>query len=228
MEGTLLLSLSPDLRIEQITAPGTMVIVHLISTQRACPCPLCGHASEQIHSRYRRMVADVPCCAKPVRLELEMRKFFCRTPTCPRKIFTERLPDLVEPLARITKRLRAALQALGVATGAAVGSRLAPQLGMDVKPTTLLRFLRTISLPVAQSVQVLGLDDWAFKRGQIYGTILVDLERHRVIDPAFGPPSRNSQRLARAASRDRGDQPRPGWLLRRRRQARSPPSPASG
>jgi len=67
---------------------------------------------------------------------------------------------------------------------------------MQVRPTTLLRSLRTISISAAQTVQVLGLDDWAFKRGQIYGTILVDLERHRVIDPAFGPPSRNGQSLA--------------------------------
>lgn len=182
MEGALLLSLSPELRIDQITVTSTMLMVHLVSTQRACHCPLCGQAAEQIHSRYRRMVADVPSGAKPVRLELEVRKFFCRTPTCPRQIFTERLPDLVEPWARITKRLRVALQAVGVATGAAVGSRLAPQLGMEVRPTTLLRSLRTISIPAAQAVQVLGLDDWAFKRGQIYGTILVDLERHRVID----------------------------------------------
>jgi transposase len=196
MEGALLLSLPPELRIDQITATSTTLKVHLVSTQRACHCPLCGQASEQVHSRYRRMVADVPSGAKPVRLELEVRKFFCRTPTCPRKIFSERLPDLVEPWARTTKRLRVALQALGVTTGAAVGSRLAPQWGMQVRPTTLLRSLRTISISAAQTVQVLGLDDWAFKRGQIYGTILVDLERHRLIDPAFGPPSRNGQSLA--------------------------------
>ena len=91
MEGMLLLSLSPDLWIDQITTTATVLSVHLVSTQLASHCPLCGLASEQVHSRYRRVVADVPCGSKPVSLSLEVRKFFCRTPTCPRKIFTERV-----------------------------------------------------------------------------------------------------------------------------------------
>jgi transposase len=97
-------------------------------------------------------------------------------------IFTERLPDLVQPWARITDRLRSALQALGLATGGEVAARLAPKLGLLMPATTLLRCLRALSAPAAQKVRVLGLDDWAHKRGQTYGTILVDLERHRVID----------------------------------------------
>ena len=182
MEGALLLWLSPDLWIDQITATTTVLLVQLVSTQPASHCPLCGRASEQVHSRYRRVVADVPCGSKPVSLSLEVRKFFCRTPSCPRQIFTERLPDLVQPSARMTNRLRSALQALGLATGGEGGAGLAPKLGMRAAPTTLLRYLRESSSPSVTQVRVLGLDDWAYKRGDTYGTILVDLERHRVID----------------------------------------------
>jgi transposase len=182
MEGMLCLSLSANLWIDQVTPTDTALIVHVVSTQMASHCPLCGQASKQIHSRYRRVVADVPSGSKPVRLHLEVRKFFCGTSTCPRKIFTERLPDLVQPSARKTNRLQLALQALGLATGGEVGSQLAPKLGMQVTPTTLLRCLRAISSPTGKTVRVLGLDDGAYKRGQTYGTILVDLERHRVID----------------------------------------------
>ena len=190
MEGALLLSLSPDLWIDQITATTTALVVHLVSTQPASHCPLCGQASEHVHSRYRRVVADVPCGSKPVSLSLEVRKFFCRTLTCPRQIFTERLPDLVQPSARMTNRLRSALQALGLATGGEGGAGLAPKLGMRTAPTTLLRYLRESSSPSVTQVRVLGLDDWAYKRGDTYGTILVDLERHRVIDLL---PDRNSE-----------------------------------
>jgi len=182
MEGTLLLSLSPDLRIDQITPTATGLRVHLVSTQPASHCPLCGQASEQVHSRYRRVVADAPCGLKPVSLSLEVRKFFCHTPTCPRKIFTERLPDLVQPWARMTNRLRAALQALGMVTGGEGGAGLAPKLGMRVTPTTLLRGMREVSTPAVTKVRVVGVDDWAYKRGDTYGTIVVDLERHQVID----------------------------------------------
>ena len=80
MEGTLLLSLSLDLRIDQITPTATGLRVYLVSTQRASHCPLCGQASEHVHSRHRRVVADAPCGSKPVSLSLEVRKFFCRTP----------------------------------------------------------------------------------------------------------------------------------------------------
>jgi transposase len=82
----------------------------------------------------------------------------------------------------MTNRLRLALQALGLATGAEESARLAPKLGMQVAPTTLLHFVRKVSPPVVKTVRVLGLDDWADIRGQIYGTISVDLERHRAID----------------------------------------------
>jgi transposase len=115
-------------------------------------------------------------------LHLEVRKFFCRNTNCLRKIFTERVPDLLQPSARMTNRLRSALQALGLATGGEVGTRLAPKLGMQAAPTTLLRYQRAVFSSPTPKVRVVGLDDWAYKRGDTYGTILVDLERHQVID----------------------------------------------
>lgn len=182
IEGAVFLNLSDELRIDQVSATASVLVVQVVSTQVVSGCPLCGQASAQIHSRYQRMVADVPCGNRPVRLQLEVRKFFCRTATCPRKIFTERLPDLVQPSARLTNRLRLALQAVGVATGGEVGARLAPQLSMQATPSTLLRYLRVLSSLPARPVRVVGVDDWAYKRGSTYGTILVDLERHQVID----------------------------------------------
>jgi transposase len=83
MEGALLLSLSPELWIERITATSTVLMVHLVSTQTVSYCPLCTQPSEQVHSHYRRVAADVPCGLRPVSLSLEVRKFFCRTPNCP-------------------------------------------------------------------------------------------------------------------------------------------------
>ena len=97
IEGALFLNLSDDLGIDHITTTVSALVVHVVSTQVISCCPLCGHASDQIHSRYLRVVADVPCGNRPVRLHLEVRKFFCRNANCPRKIFTERLPDLVQP-----------------------------------------------------------------------------------------------------------------------------------
>ncbi|MBV9229378.1 MAG: transposase [Chloroflexi bacterium] len=181
-DGTLFLNLSDNLCIDHISATTSTLIVQVVSMPAVSCCPLCGQASDQVHSRYQRVVTDVPCGNRSVRLHLQVRKFFCRTSTCPRKIFTERLPELVQPSARMTNRLRLALEELGLATGGEGGVRLAPKLGMPVKRSTLLRRVRAVAVPEVSTVRVLGIDDWAFKRGQHYGTIQVDLEQHRVID----------------------------------------------
>ena len=116
---------------------------------------------------------------------LTVRKFFCPNPSCPRKIFAEQFPELVPSYARLTRRLHDALMALGLATSGELTSRLAPQLGMQVAATTLLRRVRAVGLAPAGKVRVLGVDDWAWKKGQTYGTILVDLEKHCVIDVLY-------------------------------------------
>jgi hypothetical protein len=115
-------------------------------------------------------------------LLLSVRKFFCPNPACPRKIFAEQFLELMPSYARLTTRLREALVALGLATCGEVASRLAPRLGMQVAPTTLLRRVRAVPVAQAGKVGVLGVDDFAWKKGQTYGTILVDLELRRPVD----------------------------------------------
>jgi len=92
-------------------------------------------------------VHDVPCGGRRIVLRLSVRKFFCRVPTCHRKVFAERLPDLVQPWARVTNRRLQELKAIGLAASAEVSERLAPRLGMKVKAPSLLRYLRTIKDP---------------------------------------------------------------------------------
>lgn len=176
------LPLPPGLEIATTEAVDDLLRVQVISIRNNARCPLCLQPATRIHSRYRRVVADVPCGGFQVQLVLHVRKFFCDTPECPRRIFTERLPVFVHPWARMTTRLCQMLQALGLATCGELGTRLAGQLGMHTSPTTLLR--RVMALPTAPPgpVSILGIDDWSFRRGRKFGTILVDLEAHRVID----------------------------------------------
>ena len=119
----------------------------LTATAPAATCPLCGHASGRIHSRYARTLADLPWAGATVRLALQVRKFFCTTPTCPRRIFTERLPAVAAPYARKTARLTDALRLVGFALGGEAGARLIARLGMGTSPRTLLRLLRRAPAP---------------------------------------------------------------------------------
>jgi transposase len=179
---SLLFSLPDGICISSVRTTTTEVVVHIVCQRPCAACPLCQQPSERVHGTYVRMVADLPCAGRRVILRLSVRKFVCGTPACPRQIFTERLPNLVQSYARMTNRLREALVALGLATSAEVSERVAPQLSMLISAPTLLRRLRAVACPSPTSVRILGVDDWAWKKGQTYGTLLVDLELHKPIE----------------------------------------------
>ena len=179
---SLFFSLPDGIFVSSVRATTTELVLHIACRNACAACPLCQQPSERVHGRYVRTVADLPCAGRRVILRLSIRKFVCRTPACPRQIFTERLSDLVQSYARMTNRLRDALVALGLATSAEVSERLAPSLGMRISAPTLLRRLRAVTCPLPKSVRILGVDDWAWKKGQTYGTILVDLEKRCPIE----------------------------------------------
>lgn len=161
-----------------------MQTLHLyVSTTQPCSaCPLCHTPSAAIHSHYWRTLADLPLGGRRVVLHLHTRRFFCRVAGCRRRIFTERLPALMAPWARRTQRLDTHLLRDALDVGGAPGARLATAQGTPISPTTLLRLVHALPLPPVGAVHVLGVDDFARRRGRTYATILVDLEAHRVVD----------------------------------------------
>jgi transposase len=138
--------------------------------------------SPRVHSRYQRKLTDLPWQGRVVALRLLVRRFFCTSAACDRKIFAERLPDLAAAHARTTLRLGEAHGQIGLALGGEAGSRLAQHLAMPTSPDTLLRRVKNYPVRSGPLPRIVGIDDWAWRKGQRYGTILVDLERGRVLD----------------------------------------------
>ena len=152
MEVSSLLSLPEGLRIESIKLQETRLLMEVAAVWLFSRCPLCAQESSQVHSQYQRTLHDVPCGGRKVVLRLSVRKFFCRNPSCARKIFTERVPTFVEPWTRVTLRFAEAVEAIGLTTSGELGTRLADRIGFPTSPSTVLR--RIMAVPTDVSSQV--------------------------------------------------------------------------
>jgi transposase len=178
-----LLPAGPPLHLEtwSLDETAAQLTLRLTSVQAFAHCPVCQCLTQHIHSHYTRTVADLPWAHLRVVLQLGVRKLFCANERCPRRIFTERLPQLLAPWARRTQRLLHRLGSMAIALGGAAGALLSQQLGMPVSRNTLLRLLRRLPLPARATPTALGVDDFALRKRQTYGTILVDLERRQPV-----------------------------------------------
>lgn len=172
----------PGLRLELEIVGEEAVTLVVRVTAPARSCPACGGCSTRIHSRTRRTVTDLPVSSRLVRVILQVQRFFCSNAACAQRTFTEQVPEWVLPRQRRTQRLQETLLHLGLALGGEAGGRLARRLGMPCSPDSLLRFMRAAPLARHPTPRVLGVDDWCFRRGKTYGTILLDLEQRAPID----------------------------------------------
>jgi transposase len=168
--------------IEEIQTTETSLSLTVRATHPTSCCPLCSQASSSIHSHYQRMLNDASCVGRQVQLTLIVRRFYCRNRLCERKVFTEHIPRIVKPWARMTTRLSEHLQAMALATSGRGGIKLAVRLGMQTDRQTLLRRMMALPDLPEESVLYLGRDDFAFRRGQRFGTVLVNLETHHIVD----------------------------------------------
>jgi transposase len=184
----------PGCSVERITPDGPGFLrIAAHGTRPGGRCPDCGRASRAVHSRYRRRPADLPSLGRAVGVELRVRRFYCRNAACARRTFAERLPELLGPRARRTGRLAETQGRVGVALGGEAGARLLERLSMPASADTVLRLVRGLPPPEPEPPRVVGVDDWALRKGRTYGTIVVDLERRRVLDLL---PDRTAETLA--------------------------------
>ncbi|MCB9927809.1 MAG: ISL3 family transposase [Alphaproteobacteria bacterium] len=171
------------LRIESVEAGGD--VVRLVARLRlaSAACPDCGVSSRSAHSHYERRLADLPAHGRHVRLRVRIRRFRCLSPRCARKIFAERLdPSVARRFGRRMERHEGIVRHIGLVLGGRPGERTASRLLIPASKDTLLRVVRRGAAPKRNLPRVIGIDDWAWRKGHRYGTLICDLERRKVID----------------------------------------------
>ena len=179
--------------VEGVVAPAGLLLVLARARAEMAACPGCGALSGRVHSRYGRRLADGAIGGRRVVIRLTVRRFFCSVPGCERRTFAEQVPGLTVRYGRKTAPLAGVLRDIAVALAGRAGSRLAGNLGVPASWQVLLRLVMAAPDPAAPAPRVLGVDDFAVRRGQNYGTVIIDCQTGAPLDLLEG---RDAQPLA--------------------------------
>ena len=202
---------------------GDAVVIRARCRAAQARCPLCGAVSSRVHGGYARVVADGAAGGRPVLIALSVRRFRCPEPSCPKATFAEQAEGVSQRYRRRSVPLLGMLAGFGLELAGRAAARLAGTLGVPVHSSTVLRLVMALpDPPVTAAPEVTGVDDFALRKGRVYGTVIADAESGQVVDLLPDREAATLRGMAEGPPRRGGHLPGPGRRLRRRRCRRRP------
>lgn len=183
----------PGFTITETRREEARLIIEASSTATSAICPNCQQVSQHSHGWYPRRPQDLPCIGEGVYLELTVRRFRCLNPECPKKTFAERFPEWLPTYARRTSRLTHVLRQVGFEVSAESGRRIFRWFAITTSGDTLLRIVKRTPLVLTSTPRVVGIDDWALRKGQRYGSLILDQETRQVVELLKGRTAEDVQ-----------------------------------
>lgn len=168
--------------VEDLRVEGGVLRVRARGIGREAACPACATVSRQVHGGYERRLADLPTGGRPVEIRVWMQRFCCTHAGCPRRTFVTQIDGLTSRSCRRSLSLQRMLTDIAVFLAGRPGARLAARFRIAVSRSSMLRLLSSVPLPAVAAVGEVGIDDFAFRRGQNYGTLVIDMDSHHPID----------------------------------------------